>query len=155
MIDLVVLAIPLAVFVSFRSVGVNKSPAFLKLHPGESASELSEQFGPAFPLVTLGFFLIISWLYFAILESSAWRATVGKRMMGLYVGDLRGKPVGFWRASLRFFGGRLLLHVPQIGGWYFVADCAFIGLNPSKRALHDMLSGCLVLRGNMDTAALD
>ena len=52
----------------------------------------------------------------------------------------------FWRASLRFCGGRLLAHVPVLGGYYFVLDCLCVGLSPSKRAIHDMLSGCLVLR---------
>jgi hypothetical protein len=33
-----------------------------------------------------------------------------------------------------------------LGGYYFVVDCFCVALVPSKRAIHDMLSGCLVLR---------
>lgn len=152
MIDLIILAIPLAVFVSFWSVAINNSRAFLRLHPGESPGELAAQFGPHFHLFTLCFFLLTSWLYFAVLESSVWHVTVGKRVMGVYVADLRGNRVGFWRASMRFFCGRLLLHVPQIGGWYFLVDCVCIGLHSSKRAIHDILSGCEVLQGRTETS---
>ncbi len=92
------------------------------------------------------FFALESWLYFASSESSAWRATLGKRLLGLYVADLEGKPVDFWQASMRFCAGRLMLHVPVVGGYYFLLDCLFIGLTSGKRALHDVLSRCLVLR---------
>jgi uncharacterized RDD family membrane protein YckC len=62
------------------------------------------------------------------------------------VGDKGGNRVGFWRASLRFFSGRLLVHVPVLGGYYFLADCLCIALLPEKRAMHDLASGCRVLR---------
>jgi uncharacterized RDD family membrane protein YckC len=153
-IDLAILAIPLAVFASFWSVGVNNSRAFLRLHPGQSADEVTAQFGASFSFYSTCFFLATSWLYFAIMESSVWRATVGKRALGLHVGDARGDRLGFWRASLRFFCGRLLLHVPQVGAYYFLVDCVYIGLNASKRAIHDLLSGCLVLRGKISSAPL-
>jgi uncharacterized RDD family membrane protein YckC len=94
----------------------------------------------------LCFFAAESWLYFALSESSHWHATLGKRLLGIYVADTAGKPVDFWRASLRFCGGRLLALVPVLGGYYFVIDCLCVGLTPSKRAIHDRLSNCLVLR---------
>jgi uncharacterized RDD family membrane protein YckC len=75
----------------------------------------------------------MEWLYFAILESSKWHATLGKRLMGVYVADANGKPVDFWRASRRFIGGRLLVHVPLVGVYYFLGDCACVGILPSKR----------------------
>jgi len=34
--------------------------------------------------------LILNWLYFALLESSEWRATLGKKALGLEVTDLSG-----------------------------------------------------------------
>jgi uncharacterized RDD family membrane protein YckC len=145
-IDLVILAVPFAVFVSFLSSGMGISKDFLDLHPGEAPSEVLARFGPQFLFLSLCFFAASSWLYFAFQESSSWRATLGKRLLGLYVGDVGGRPVGFWRASLRFFSGRLLIHVPVVGGYYFLADCLWIGLLPEKRALHDMVSGCRVLR---------
>ena len=151
-IDFVILALPLAVFVSFLSVAMGPWMAFLKLHPGETREEILAQFGPKFLSLSLGFFALISWLYFAALESSSLRGTLGKRVLGLYVGDLGGNRIGFWQASRRFFAGRLLMQVPYVGIYYFVVDCACAGLTPGKRAIHDMLAGCQVLRDAEDSA---
>ena len=146
LIDLILLGIPLIVFVSFLSVAMGSWRAFLDLHPGESPEQIHALFGPVFLAWTLVFFILIEWLYFAGLESSSWRGTTGKHVLGLYVGDDRGNPVGFWRASLRFAGGRLLMHVPYAGLYYFFMDCVCIGVTPGQRAIHDMFSGCRVLR---------
>jgi uncharacterized RDD family membrane protein YckC len=145
-LDLILLGIPLAVFVSFLSVVMGISTAFLDLRPGQPPSEILARFGPTFLFLSLCFFVLMGWLYFASLESSRWRATLGKRLFGLYVTDVRGNSVGFWRASGRFACGRLLVHVPVLGSYYFLVDCLCVGVTPSKRAIHDTLSGCLVLR---------
>jgi uncharacterized RDD family membrane protein YckC len=144
--DLIILGIPLIVFVSFLSVGMGSWRAFLDLHPGESPEQIHALFGPAFLAWTLVFFILTEWLYFAGLESSSWRGTVGKFVLGLQVGDGHGNPVSFWRASLRFASGRLLMQVPVVGLYYFFVDCVCIGVAPGKRAIHDMVSGCGVLR---------
>jgi uncharacterized RDD family membrane protein YckC len=146
LVDLLILAVPLAVFVSFLSVGMRISNQFLDLYPGMEPHEVLRRFGPAFIAWSFGFFVVMSWMYFALFESSRWRATPGKRLLGIYVVDEGGRPVSFWRASRRFAGGRLLLHVPQVGIYYFLVDCGCVGLLPKKRALHDFLAGCLVLR---------
>jgi uncharacterized RDD family membrane protein YckC len=150
MVDLVILAIPLAVFVSFLSVGTGTWNAFLDLHPGQPPGEILARFGRTNLLVILCFFVVKSWLYFAILESSPWRASVGKRLLGLHLADANGNPIGFWLATRRFVGGRLLLHLPYIGAYYFLGDCLCVALIPSKRAIHDILAGCLVLRENVE-----
>src|SRR5882724_8361735 len=98
-IDLLVLAVPLAVFISFLSVGMKISTAFLELRPGEPPSQILKAFGHTFIYISLAFFLLMSWLYFAILESSRWRATA------------------------RFFFGRLFMHIPVLGIYYFMIDC--------------------------------
>src|SRR5260370_39621321 len=82
-IDLVVLAVPFAVFVSFLSVGMRISKDFLDLRPGMPPSEVLMRFGPRFLYISLGFFIVLSWAYFAGLESSSWRANLGKRGLGL------------------------------------------------------------------------
>jgi uncharacterized RDD family membrane protein YckC len=146
LIDLLILAIPLIVFVSFFSVATGSWRGFLDLHPGETPAEITEKFGRHFLVVVLLFFLVMEWLYFAILESSMSRATFGKRALGLYVGDARGNRVGFVQASSRFFCGRLLMHVPYVGLYYFCVDCLWIGIFPGKRAIHDIISGCRVFR---------
>jgi uncharacterized RDD family membrane protein YckC len=151
-IDLILLGIPLAVFVSFLSVAMGISTAFLELRPGEPPREILTRFGPTFLFISLCFFVVMGWIYFASFESSRRRATLGKQLFGLYVADMRGNRVGFWRASGRFASGRLLAHVPVLGSYYFAVDCVCVGVTPSKRAIHDILSGCLVLRENVDRA---
>jgi uncharacterized RDD family membrane protein YckC len=144
--DLFLLIIPFAIFISFFAAATGISNPFFNHRPGTPLNDTLTQSGPTFLLICLAFFAIESWLYFALSESSAWHATLGKRLLGLYVADAAGNPVDFWRASVRFCTGRLLAHVPVLGGYYFVIDCLFVGLIPGKRAIHDILSGCLVLR---------
>jgi uncharacterized RDD family membrane protein YckC len=83
--------------------------------------------------------LVARWLYFALLESSPWQATLGKRALGLYVTDLAGQRVSFGRASGRFFGKIISSLTLMIG--YIMA-----GFTERKQALHDMIAGTLVLR---------
>jgi uncharacterized RDD family membrane protein YckC len=147
-IDLFLLVVPFAVFVSFSAAIMGISNPFFNHRAGTPLNETLAQWGSTFLFLCITFFVAESWLYFALSESSAWRATLGKRFLGLYIAGAAGKPVDFWRASLRFCSGRLLAHVPVLGGYYFVVDCLCVGLVPGRRAIHDMLSGCLVVREN-------
>ena len=51
-----------------------------------------------------GFMMIISWLYYALFESSAKQATPGKMALGLKVVDYNGSRISFMQATGRFFG---------------------------------------------------
>src|SRR5580658_1239238 len=82
------------------------------------------------------------WLYYALLESSAWQGTVGKKALGLIVTDLDGRRVSFARATGRFFSRLITGLVPLMIG-YILA-----GITAKKQALHDMIAGTLVLRKN-------
>jgi uncharacterized RDD family membrane protein YckC len=44
---------------------------------------------------------VVYWFYSAFLESSKWQATIGKRIMGLYITDTDGKKIAFRKAALR------------------------------------------------------
>lgn len=145
-IDLAIVTVPFAVFVSFLAAAMGISNPFFNHRAGTPLNATMRQFGPVFLAACICFFAAEGWLYFAFAESSAWHATLGKRLLGLYVADLAGNPVNFWRASLRFCFGRLLVHVPVVGGYYFLFDCLYAGLTPARRAVHDLLSGCVVLR---------
>jgi uncharacterized RDD family membrane protein YckC len=79
------------------------------------------------------------WLYFVLMESSPWQATLGKRALDLAVTDERGARVSFFRATGRFFGKLLSGIILGIG--FIMA-----GLTAKKQALHDIISGCLVVR---------
>jgi uncharacterized RDD family membrane protein YckC len=78
------------------------------------------------------------WLYFAMMESSRWQGTVGKRGFGVKVTDMSGERIGFGRATGRHFG-KYLSNILLVG--FIMA-----GLTRQKQALHDIISGCLVLR---------
>jgi uncharacterized RDD family membrane protein YckC len=147
LIDLIILAIPFSVFVSFLAVRMGIWYNFFFAYtPGGAPDEALVRDGPTFVSISVCFFIVISWLYFAFMESSPRHATWGKQVFALRVADERGNPIDFWRASLRFGSGRLLLHLPYIGGYYFLIDCLCVSLLPTNRALHDRLSRCLVLR---------
>jgi uncharacterized RDD family membrane protein YckC len=86
------------------------------------------------------FFIAMSWLYHAFMESSAWQGTIGKRALGIVVTDLNGAPVNFARATGRFFSRLVSVMIP-LGIGYLLA-----GFTAQKQALHDLMSSCLVLR---------
>jgi uncharacterized RDD family membrane protein YckC len=83
---------------------------------------------------------MVSWVYFAALESSVWQATLGKKILGLYVTDLNGRRISFARASGRYFA-------KIISGMILLLGFVMAGFTAKKQALHDFLAGCLVLRG--------
>lgn len=85
--------------------------------------------------------IVVDWLYFSLQESSAAQATLGKRMCKIKVTDLAGNPIGFGRATGRYFGKYVSALILAIG--YIMA-----GFTEKKQALHDMMAGCLVMRKN-------
>jgi uncharacterized RDD family membrane protein YckC len=91
-------------------------------------------------------YLVASWLYWALMESSSWQATLGKKALGLRVTDLAGSRPTFGRASGRFFAGRGISCVPTVGGLYFLIDCIMAGFTEKKQALHDIIASCFVIR---------
>jgi uncharacterized RDD family membrane protein YckC len=82
---------------------------------------------------------LVSWIYFASMESSPYQATAGKLVLGLQVTDQTGKRLTFWRAALRFFYKVLSFVV-------FCLGYAFISMSPHRQALHDLLAGSLVTK---------
>lgn len=85
--------------------------------------------------------ILATWLYFAVLESSSWQATLGKKLLGLYVTDIKGQRLSLSRATGRTFAKFLSSMTAGIG--YLLC-----GFTEKKQALHDMVAGCLVLRGS-------
>ncbi len=84
-------------------------------------------------------FIVVPWLYWALMESSPQQATLGKMALGLKVTDLRGEPISFGKATGRYFGkfvSELILYVGfMMAGW-----------TEKKQALHDIMAGTLVVR---------
>jgi uncharacterized RDD family membrane protein YckC len=83
--------------------------------------------------------IAVGWAYYALMESSPARGTLGKLALNLYVGDLHGDPITYrraiWRNLLKTLSTLLLG-----AGWIMAA------FTPRKQALHDLLAGTLVLR---------
>ncbi len=79
------------------------------------------------------------WLYWALLESSAWQATPGKKLLGLRVTDLQGRRISFARASGRHFG-------KIASALSFCIGFLMAGFTSRKQALHDLWAGCLVVK---------
>jgi uncharacterized RDD family membrane protein YckC len=82
---------------------------------------------------------IFHWIYYSLLESSSWQATLGKKALGLEVTDLAGARISFGRATGRFVGR--YLSVMTLGIGYVI-----IAFTEKKQALHDLLAGTLVIR---------
>jgi uncharacterized RDD family membrane protein YckC len=87
-----------------------------------------------YPLILVGI-----WLYFALMESSASQATLGKMALSIKVTDLEGRRIGFGRATGRWFG-------KFISGAILYIGFMMAGWTAKKQALHDMMAGTLVVR---------
>lgn len=106
-------------------------------HPPTSPEELFPLMHVLFRIALIR--IAINWLYYALFESSAWQATLGKKALGLEVTDLNGNRISFGRATGRFFGKIVSSLILFIG--FLMA-----GFTEKKQALHDMMAGCLVIR---------
>lgn len=111
-----------------------------RFHPDEDMSDfgLFLIIGLAFLAITVS--LVVTWLYHALMESSEWQATVGKKLLGLVVTDMAGGRVSFGRSTGRHFAKIISNMVPLLIGYFMAA------FTEKKQALHDMIAGCLVLR---------
>jgi uncharacterized RDD family membrane protein YckC len=100
-----------------------------------------EDFMPIFQyegiIVLAGF--LVQWLYEALLTSSSWQATVGKRVLNLKVTDEQGNRISFQRATGRVFGKIL-------SGMIFDIGFIMVAFTQRKQGLHDMMAGTLVMK---------
>lgn len=88
---------------------------------------------PIFPSILAG------WLYSALMESSGWQATLGKRAAGIIVTDVNGVRLSFGRSSVRYFAKFLTTATLGVG-------FLMVLWTKNRQCLHDMVSGCLVYR---------
>ena len=89
-------------------------------------------------MMSITFNIILWWVYSAVLQSSAWQATVGKKAVGLKVVDENGKRISFGRATGRYFASFISCLILGIG--YMM-----VGWTSRKQGLHDMIAGTLVV----------
>jgi len=87
---------------------------------------------------SLALCLVLNWLYYAVMESSPWQATLGKRALGMVVTDLAGNRISFGRATGRLFA-RFISGIPLWLGYLIQPFTA------RRQALHDIIAGTLVV----------
>jgi uncharacterized RDD family membrane protein YckC len=131
-IDSLVLAIPASVIFAV-------AVAFFGLQLPPPDAKFADYPTPRLFLETEGVVLITNWLYFALMESSIWQGTLGKRALGIAVTDLNGKRISFGRASGRFFG-------KLVSSVIFGVGYGMAAFTDKKQALHDVMAKCLVVR---------
>lgn len=90
-------------------------------------------------LITFAMITVAHWLYFAVLESSDWQATVGKRAMKIIVTDEQGRGLSFARATGRSFARML-------SGLFFFAGYLLAVFTARRQTLHDLLASTIVLK---------
>lgn len=99
------------------------------------AAEVSEDLvAPAYWL-----WVLISFLYWPVLESTARRGTIGKMLLGLVVADIDGGRLPFLRSLLRNLA-KIISAIPFYIGFLLAAFTA------RKQALHDLITKAVVLR---------
>jgi len=85
-----------------------------------------------------GIFNLMVWIYFSVLDSSSWQASVGKAL-GLKVVDKNGDRISFGRATGRHFA-------KIIYGLTILIGYMMVGWTKRKESLHDMIAATLVIR---------
>lgn len=82
---------------------------------------------------------LAQWLYFALMHSSPWQATLGKRALGLKVTGLKGQRITFINATGRYFATFISVIILFIGYLMMLWD-------DKKQTLHDRLAHTLVVK---------
>lgn len=83
--------------------------------------------------------VLITFLYWPVLESTSLRATIGKAMVGLVVADVDGGGLTFVRSLLRNLA-KIISAIPFCIGFLLAA------FTTRKQALHDLITKAVVLR---------
>jgi uncharacterized RDD family membrane protein YckC len=140
----------LAYIIDKLLLGIVFVPVFILLALGSSVhlsdmhDDSSLTGGLVAALVATYFFVFLivaaaSWLYFALMESSAKQATLGKLALGLRVTDMNGNRITFGRATGRYFG-------KLVSGLILYIGFIMAGFTQQKQALHDIMAGTLVIK---------
>jgi uncharacterized RDD family membrane protein YckC len=134
LLDGIILAVPMAIL--YGLLVATAIPAIVR-NQGDPGAIMAT----ILPRLLLFEFLafVAQWLYFALMESSSWQATLGKKALGLYVTDTDGNRVSFARATGRFFA-------KMISGLTLLIGYIMAGFTEKKQALHDIIASCLVMR---------
>lgn len=141
LIDGILIGIPIGIISTTLGVMmtvrvIDRSNRDSSFNPGMAADAIGTFFA-GFGLIML-ISLLITWAYFAMMESSGWQGTPGKRIMGLKVTDLQGNRISLAKATIR------LVVKAFLSGW-FLLGYIMAFFTRRKQGLHDMIAGTLVL----------
>jgi uncharacterized RDD family membrane protein YckC len=106
----------------------------------EQSGEAAQAASAGVTVLMYGIAIVAGWLYHALMESSSWQGTVGKRVLGIRVTDLDGNRINFGRATGRYFGKIISSLICAVG---FI----MVLFTERKQGLHDMMASTLVLQG--------
>ena len=81
--------------------------------------------------------LVFSWLYFTLLNSSQWKGTLGKKVVGIKIVDNQYQKISFKQANVRFFTSLLSFLLPPL---YLT-----VVFTKKKLAIHDMIVNTIVI----------
>ena len=113
-------------------------------NPGMAAMDVGTFFaGFGFILILS---VVISWAYFAMMESSSSQATVGKLIMGIQVADMNGGRISLGKATIR------LAVKAFLSGWFLIGYI-MVFFTQRKQGLHDLVAGTLVLTKDASPAS--
>lgn len=84
-------------------------------------------------------FIVIQTLYYSLMESSNYQASIGKMVLGLKVTDINGNKLDFSKALVRNLCKIISSMILLIG--YLMA-----AFTEKKQALHDMIANTLVVK---------
>ncbi|WP_163103352.1 RDD family protein [Peribacillus alkalitolerans] len=141
LIDSIIVGIIMAIISSIAAIAIigNSIDLALFLDPEyiPSGSEIGAFVAAYAVIIIIG--LIISVLYYAVMQSSKWQATIGKKLLGLKVTDVHGNRIGFGRSI-----GRLLVY--SFLSPIFMIGFIIAAFTEKKQALHDLIAGTLVIK---------
>ena len=141
LIDGVVIGIPIGIISTALSAMmaarvIHRTSRDTSFNPGMAAEAMGTFFAGFGFIMILS--VLLSWAYFAMMESSTWQGTLGKKAMGLRVTDLNGSRITLGRATIR------LAVKAFLSGWFLIGYImAFF--TQRRQALHDLIAGTLVL----------
>lgn len=141
LIDTAIISIPLAVIYSFLNIAYSGRVDVLNYLQGKLELLKWRQ---TFVWIGLG----CIWLYSTLFECSLYQATPGKRALGIIVTDTSGKRLSIIRSA-----GRALIKYILSG--FFGIGYLFALFTEKRQALHDLVSGCLVLEKSSSSSSPD
>ncbi len=139
-IDSVVAGVAFLIILVFLFAFTGFGAMIRQIRDDGDIGEIVALMGIALILAMIGIAIIGRWLYYALMESSSWQATLGKKALDLAVTDLEGRRITFGRASGRYFA-KLITNLIPLAIGYILA-----GFTARKQAVHDLIANCLVVR---------